>query len=72
LAAEALHEILSSGASCADALSGYETACRKVFDGSFRFSRSVWTFIAHGGVEGLSRVLPQNIGLQWTGGHRRI
>jgi hypothetical protein len=29
-------------------------------------------FIACGGVEGLGRILPQTIALEWTGGHRRI
>jgi len=72
LAAEALHEIFSRGTDPAAALRKYEAACRNAFDGSLRFSRLIRAVFAHGGIEGLSRILPQNLDLQWTGGHRRI
>jgi geranylgeranyl reductase family protein len=72
LAAQALNEILSCGADPVVAFRRYETACRKVFDSSFRHSRLARTLIAHGGVEALSRLLPQNFDLHWSGGHRRI
>jgi hypothetical protein len=47
-------------------------ASRKVFNGQFRLARLVRGFVAFGGVQGLSRVLPQTIARVWTGGHRRV
>lgn len=65
LAAEALHKALCLGADPAEALDGYEAACRKAFDRPFRTGRRIRGFIGHGGVEALSRVLRKEITLEW-------
>jgi flavin-dependent dehydrogenase len=72
LAGDALHEILDGRTDSAIALQKYEAACREVFNSQFRLARLVRGFIALGGVEVLSRVLPQTMAREWTGGHRRV